>query len=172
MTQYPPKTLSCSEYSKEVKVVLQNTRVQTHGPSAGGGYFHNTTFRTQQPKHIFFLYFIINQPNLCPSYKCCVKNSCLSWEPCCTIVHYSSLGWQPCCTIVYYSSLSWQQPGLAAVFHILQYSATRTLKLIIRRDSDLQKYIKFSLNGVIDYSILEFVFYKIFFTIRTTDTYH
>ena len=47
-----------------------------------------------------------------------------------------------------------------------------TLKLIIRRDSDLLKYIKFSLNGVIDYSsILKFVFYKIFFTIRTTDTY-
>ena len=22
-----------------------------------GGYFHDTTFRTQQPKHIFFFYF-------------------------------------------------------------------------------------------------------------------
>ena len=24
----------------------------------GGGYFHDTTFRTQQPKHIFVFYFI------------------------------------------------------------------------------------------------------------------
>ena len=67
-------------------------------------------------------------------------------------------------------------------YSILQHSAGNrvpyitifcsTLKLIIRRDSDLLKYIKFSLNGVIDYSsILKFVFYKIFFTIRTTDTY-
>ena len=23
----------------------------------GGEYFHDTTFRTQQPKHIFFFYF-------------------------------------------------------------------------------------------------------------------
>ena len=46
--------------SNMVKVVFQNAR----GPNAGGeGYFHDTTFRTQQPKHIFFFYFIINQPN-------------------------------------------------------------------------------------------------------------
>ena len=30
----------------------------------GGGYFHDTTFLTQQPKHIFFFLFYINQPNL------------------------------------------------------------------------------------------------------------
>ena len=91
--------------------------------------------------------------------------SCLGRQPCCTIVYYSSLGWQPCCTTVYYSSLGWQPCSIYTIF-------CSTLKLIIRRDSDLLKYIKFSLNGVIDYSsILKFVFYKIFFTVRTTDTY-
>ena len=93
--------------------------------------------------------------------------------------YYSCLGWQPCCTIV----TTVASAGSRAV---LQYTTAAsagscvpyitifcsTLKLIIRQDSDLVKYIKFSLNGVIDYSsILKFVFYKIFFTIRTTDTY-
>ena len=27
----------------------------------GGGYFHDTTLRTQPPKHIFLLYLLINQ---------------------------------------------------------------------------------------------------------------
>ena len=54
-----PKHFSCSEYPKQFKVVLQNTRIQTRGPNpGGGGCFHDTTFRTQQPKHIFFFLFI------------------------------------------------------------------------------------------------------------------
>ena len=39
----------------------------------GGGYFHDTTFRTQNPSIYSFLILFINQPNLRPSYKCCVK---------------------------------------------------------------------------------------------------
>ena len=77
MTQYPPKTFFLQRIFQAIEVVLQNTRIQTRGPNAGGGgkYFHDTTFRTQQPKHIFFSILFINQPNLCPSYKCCVKKS-------------------------------------------------------------------------------------------------
>ena len=74
MTQYPPKTFLLQRIFQAIEVVLQNTRMQTRGPNAGGGvYFHDTTFRTQQPKHVFFFILFINQPNLCPSFKCCVK---------------------------------------------------------------------------------------------------
>ena len=58
MTQYPPKTFFLQRIFRAIEVVLQNTRIQTRGPNAGGGYFHDTTFRTQQPTHIFFFYFI------------------------------------------------------------------------------------------------------------------
>ena len=64
MTQYPPKTFFLQRIFQAIEFVLQNTRVQTRGPNAGGGgYFHDTTFRTQQPKHIFFFlfYLLINQ---------------------------------------------------------------------------------------------------------------
>ena len=65
MTQYPPKTFFLQRIFQAIEVVLQNKRIQTRGPNAGGGggkYFHDTTFRTQQPKHIFFLfYLLINQ---------------------------------------------------------------------------------------------------------------
>ena len=57
MTQYPPKTFFLQGIFQAIEVVLQNTRIQTRGPNAGG-YFHDTTFRTQQPKHISFFYFI------------------------------------------------------------------------------------------------------------------
>ena len=72
MTQYPPKTFFLQRIFQAIEVVLQNTRIQTRGPNAGGGgkYFHDTTFWTHQAK-LFILF--INQPNLCPSYKCCVK---------------------------------------------------------------------------------------------------
>ena len=99
---------------------------------------------------------------------CCtiVYYSCLGWQPCCTIVlYYSSLGWQPCCTTVYYSSLGWQPCSI--YYNILQHIEIDNLSRL--RPSEIYKC---SLNGVIDYSsILKFVFYKIFFTIRTTDTY-
>ena len=61
MTQYPPKTFFLQGIFQAIEVVLQNTRIQTRGPNAGGGgggYFHDTTYRTQQPKHIYFFYFI------------------------------------------------------------------------------------------------------------------
>ena len=61
MTQYPPKTFFLQQIFQAIEVVLQNTRIQTRGPNVGGGggrYFHDTTFRTQKPKHISFFYFI------------------------------------------------------------------------------------------------------------------
>ena len=61
MTQYPPKTFFLQRIFQAIEVVLQNTRIQTRGPNAAGGgvkYFYDTTFRTQQAKHIFVLYFI------------------------------------------------------------------------------------------------------------------
>ena len=62
MTQYPPKTFFLQRIFQAIEVVLQNTRIQTRGPNAGRrGYFHDTTFRTQQPEHIFFFILLINQ---------------------------------------------------------------------------------------------------------------
>ena len=66
MTQYPPKTFFWQRIFQAIEVVLQNTRIQTHGTNAGGGggeYFPDATFRTQQPKHIsfFLFYLLINQ---------------------------------------------------------------------------------------------------------------
>ena len=58
MTQYPPKTFFLQRIFQAIEVVLQNTRIQMRGPNAGGD-FHDTIFRTQQPKHIFFCYFIL-----------------------------------------------------------------------------------------------------------------
>ena len=60
MTQYPPKTFFLQRIFQAIEVVFQNTRIQTRGPNTGGGgeYFHDTTFRTQPPKHIFLFYFI------------------------------------------------------------------------------------------------------------------
>ena len=60
MTQYPPKTFFLQRIFQAIEVVLQNTRIQTRGPTAGGEgwYFYDTTFRAQQPKHIFFFCFI------------------------------------------------------------------------------------------------------------------
>ena len=50
MTQHPPQTF----FAANLPSNLQNTRIQTRGPNAGGGgYFHDTTFRTQPPQHIF-----------------------------------------------------------------------------------------------------------------------
>ena len=52
----------------QFRVVLQNTRIQTRGPNAGGGEcFHDTTFRTQNPSIFSFFILFINQPNLCSS---------------------------------------------------------------------------------------------------------
>ena len=37
MTQYPPKTFFLQGIFPAIEVVLQNTRIQTRGPYAGGG---------------------------------------------------------------------------------------------------------------------------------------
>ena len=63
MTQYPPKTFFLPRIFQAIEVVLQNTRIQTRGPNAGGGgYFHDTTLRTQQPKQ--YLKNVIRQGNV------------------------------------------------------------------------------------------------------------
>ena len=57
-----PKHFSCSEYSKQFKVVLQNTRIQTRGPNAGGDIF--TILHSGHRTHAYFLfsfYLLINQ---------------------------------------------------------------------------------------------------------------
>ena len=123
-------------------------------------YFYNTVYYSSfgwQPCCIIVYYSSLDwQP-------CCtiIYYSSPGWQPCCTIVYYSSFGWQPCCTTVYYSSLGWQPCSI--YYNILQHiEIDNSLRL---RPSE---YIKFSLNGVIDYySILKFLFYKIFFMIRT-----
>ena len=37
MTQYPAKTFFLQQIFQAIEVVLQNTRIQTRGPNAGGG---------------------------------------------------------------------------------------------------------------------------------------
>ena len=56
MTQYPPKTFCLQRIFQAIEVVLQNTRIQTRGPNAGGGVFSRydipdtaTLFRTFAP---------------------------------------------------------------------------------------------------------------------------
>ena len=62
MTQYPPKTFCLQRIFQAIEVVLQNTRIQTCGSNAGGGgYFHDTTFRTQNPSIFPFFILLINQ---------------------------------------------------------------------------------------------------------------
>ena len=58
MTQYPPKTFFLQGIFQAIEVVLQNTRIQTRGPNAGGGVFSQYYIPDTEPKHIFFSYFI------------------------------------------------------------------------------------------------------------------
>ena len=49
-----PKQFSCSEYSRQFELGMTTTRKQRVDLMQGGAeYFHDTPFRTQQPKHIF-----------------------------------------------------------------------------------------------------------------------
>ena len=73
MTQYPPNTFFLQRIFQAIEVVLQTTRLQTRGPNAGGIFSrHYITDTSTQAYFVFFILFI-NQPNLCPSFKCCVK---------------------------------------------------------------------------------------------------
>ena len=57
MTQYPPKTFFVQRIFQAIEVVLQNTRLQTRGPNAGG-VFSRHYIPDTEPKHILFFYFI------------------------------------------------------------------------------------------------------------------
>ena len=110
-----------------------------------------------------------------------VYYSCLGWQPCCTTVYYSSLGWQPCCTIVYYSSLGcctivyysclgWQ-PCCTIVYYSSLGWQPCFIYYNILQHIDIDNSSRLRPSEIYYSSILKFVFYKIFFTIRTTDTY-
>ena len=65
MTQYPPKTFFLQRIFQAIEVVLQNTRIQTRGPNAGGGggvfsryYIPDTAAQTY---FRFLFYLLINQ---------------------------------------------------------------------------------------------------------------
>ena len=50
-----PKQFSCSECSRKFELGMTTTRKQRVDLMQGGAeYFHETPFRTQPPKHIFF----------------------------------------------------------------------------------------------------------------------
>ena len=77
MTQYPPKTFFLQRIFQAIEVVLQNTRIQTRGPTAGGGgrggIFTILHSGHSNPSIFSFFVLFINQPHLCPAFKCCVK---------------------------------------------------------------------------------------------------
>ena len=73
MTQYPPKTFFLQGIFQAIEVVLQNTRTQTRGPNAGGGVFSRYHIPDTATQAYFLFFLFINQPNLCPSFKCCIK---------------------------------------------------------------------------------------------------
>ena len=65
MTQYPPTTFFLQGIFQAIEVVLQNTRIQTRGPNAGGGggvfsryYIPDTA---TQAYFLFLFYLLINQ---------------------------------------------------------------------------------------------------------------
>ena len=63
MTQYPPKSFFLQGMFQAIEVVLQNTRIQTRGPNAGGGGIFtilHTGHRTQA-YFLFLFYLLINQ---------------------------------------------------------------------------------------------------------------
>ena len=59
MTHIHPKHLSCSEYSKQVKVVLQNTRIQTRGLNAGGGAVFSRYYIPVTATQAYFLFYLL-----------------------------------------------------------------------------------------------------------------
>ena len=73
MTQYPPKIFFLQGIFQAIEVVLQNTRIQTRGPNAGGDIFTILHSGHSNPSIFSFFILFINQPNVCPSFKCCVK---------------------------------------------------------------------------------------------------
>ena len=63
MTQYPPKTFFLQRIFQAIEVVLQNTRIQTRGPNAGGGVFSRYYIPDTAAKAYFrfLFYLLINQ---------------------------------------------------------------------------------------------------------------
>ena len=63
MTQYPPKTFFLQRIFQAIEVVLQNTRIQTRGPNAGGGVFSRYYIpdTATQAYFRFLFYLLINQ---------------------------------------------------------------------------------------------------------------
>ena len=63
MTQYPPKTFFLQRIFQAIEVVLQNTRIQTRGPNAGGGIFSRYYIpdTATQAYFLFLFYLLINQ---------------------------------------------------------------------------------------------------------------
>ena len=63
MTQYPPKTFFLQRIFQAIDVVLQNTRMQTRGPNAGGRVFSRYYIpdTATQAYFLFLFYLLINQ---------------------------------------------------------------------------------------------------------------
>ena len=63
MTQYPPKTFFLQRIFQAIEVVLQNTRMQTRGPNAGGGVFSRYYIpdTATQAYFLFLFYLLISQ---------------------------------------------------------------------------------------------------------------
>ena len=65
MTQYPPKTFFLQRIFQAIEVVLQNTRIQTRGPNAGGGGVNIFTILHFGHSNLsifsFLFYLLINQ---------------------------------------------------------------------------------------------------------------
>ena len=64
ITQYPPKTFFLQGIFQAIEVVLQNTRIQTRGPNAGGGGIFTILHSGHSHPSIFpffLLYLLINQ---------------------------------------------------------------------------------------------------------------
>ena len=58
MTQYPPKTFLLQRIFQAIEVVLQNTRMQTRGPNAGGGGIFTILHSGHRTQACFLFYFI------------------------------------------------------------------------------------------------------------------
>ena len=61
MTQYPPKTFCLQRIFQAIEVVLQNTRIQTRGPNAGGDSRYYIPDTATQAYFVFLFYLLINQ---------------------------------------------------------------------------------------------------------------
>ena len=58
MTQYPPKTFCLQRIFQAIEVVLQNTRIQTRGPNAGGIFSRYYIPDTATQAYCLFLFYL------------------------------------------------------------------------------------------------------------------